>query len=30
VLGWGGPDEAKAEILAGIEAYKRAADKPLF
>jgi len=30
VLGWGGPDDAKAEILAGIDAYKQAADKPLF
>jgi inorganic pyrophosphatase len=23
VEGWGGPDEAKAEILSGVEAYKR-------
>ena len=30
VDGWAGPDEAKAEILAGIEAYNKAASKPNF
>ncbi len=30
VLGWGGPEEAKAEILAGIQAYESAKDKPHF
>ena len=30
VLGWSGPEVAKAEIMAGIEAYQRAAEKPLF
>jgi len=30
VLGWGGPEEAAAEIAAGIESYRRASVKPAF
>ena len=30
VLGWFGPEEAGKEILAGVEAYKKAASKPNF
>ncbi|MEW5881632.1 MAG: inorganic diphosphatase [Pseudomonadota bacterium] len=30
VTGWAGPDEARREILAGVEAYKRASPKPAF
>jgi len=30
VDGWVGPEEAKAEILSGIEAYNKAASKPNF
>jgi inorganic pyrophosphatase len=30
VDGWAGPDEAKAEILSGIEAFNKAASKPNF
>ncbi len=30
VIGWGGPDEARAEIVSGIEAYRLAVDKPQF
>lgn len=30
VEGWVGADEAKAEIMAGVERYNAAADKPAF
>ena len=30
LLGWVGPEEAKAEILAGIRSYDEAATKPMF
>ena len=30
VDGWYGPDEARAEIMGGVEAYKKAASKPNF
>ena len=30
VDGWYGPDEARAEILGGVEAYKKASSKPNF
>ena len=30
VIGWGGPDEARAEIVDGIERFRTAKDKPLF
>ena len=30
VEGWVGPEEAKAEIFAGIDRYKNAAEKPMF
>ena len=30
VQGWEGPDAARAEIMAGVEAYAKAADKPGF
>jgi inorganic pyrophosphatase len=30
VTGWAGPDEARAEILAAVEAYQRASPKPAF
>jgi len=30
VEGWQGPDEAKAEILAGVDRYQNAKDKPFF
>ena len=30
VSGWVGPEEAKAEILGGVEAYKAAIKKPMF
>lgn len=30
VGGWYGPDEARAEIMGGVEAYKKAASKPNF
>ena len=30
VEGWFGPDEARAEILGGVENYKKAASKPNF
>jgi inorganic pyrophosphatase len=30
VIGWGGPDEAAAEIIAGMKAFEQAQDKPLF
>jgi inorganic pyrophosphatase len=30
VEGWGGPDAARAEILAGVDAYAKATDKPGF
>jgi inorganic pyrophosphatase len=30
VEGWAGPDEAKTEIIAGIERYKSAKEKPCF
>jgi inorganic pyrophosphatase len=30
VQGWVGPDEARAEILAGVERYRSAKDKPFF
>jgi len=30
VLGWGGPDEAAAEIVAGIERFNAAKEKPHF
>ena len=30
VEGWQGPDEAKAEIVAGVERYQNAKDKPFF
>lgn len=30
VGGWGGPDEAKEEILASVEMYKQAPEKPNF
>jgi len=30
VIGWGGPDEAAAEIIEGIERYRAAKDKPKF
>ncbi len=30
VEGWGGPEDAKAEILNGIDAYQKAATKPEF
>jgi inorganic pyrophosphatase len=30
VLGWGGPDEARKEIMAGVENYNQAKDKPAF
>jgi inorganic pyrophosphatase len=28
--GWYGPDEAKAEILSGVENYNKASEKPKF
>ncbi|MBI3897382.1 MAG: inorganic diphosphatase [Gammaproteobacteria bacterium] len=30
VKGWGGPDEAKKEIVDGVERYKSAKNKPMF
>jgi inorganic pyrophosphatase len=30
VDGWVGIDDARAEILAGVERYRNAADKPAF
>ena len=30
VDGWYGPDEARAEIMGGVDAYKKAASKPNF
>jgi inorganic pyrophosphatase len=30
VLGWGGPDDARAEIMAGVQGYAGAKDKPAF
>jgi len=30
VGGWGGPDEAKAEILSSVRMYDEAPDKPNF
>ncbi|UCE30633.1 MAG: inorganic diphosphatase [Burkholderiales bacterium] len=30
VIGWGGPEEARAEILAGVRTYQGAAEKPAF
>jgi inorganic pyrophosphatase len=30
VEGWGGPEEAKAEVMAGVEAFARAGKKPAF
>jgi inorganic pyrophosphatase len=30
VEGWRGPDEARREILAGVERYQKAAKKPMF
>ena len=30
IEGWGGPDEAKAEIMAGVHAFETARDKPAF
>ena len=30
VGGWGGPDEAKAEILSSVQMYDEAPDKPAF
>ncbi len=30
VIGWGGPEEACAEIVAGVDAYRRARVKPAF
>lgn len=30
VTGWVGPEEAKAEIMAGVEAYRAAVKKPMF
>jgi inorganic pyrophosphatase len=30
IEGWFGPEEAKAEIMAGVEAYGKAASKPNF
>lgn len=30
VNGWQGPEEAKAEILSGVQAYNEAATKPMF
>jgi inorganic pyrophosphatase len=30
VEGWFGPADAQAEIMSGVEAYKRAASKPNF
>jgi inorganic pyrophosphatase len=28
--GWGGPDDARAEIIAGLKAFEAAADKPRY
>jgi inorganic pyrophosphatase len=30
IAGWGGPDEAKAEILASVKMYQDAPKKPNF
>jgi inorganic pyrophosphatase len=30
IEGWGGPDEAKAEIMSGVHAFETARDKPAF
>jgi len=30
IEGWGGPDDARAEIMAGVKAYEAARDKPAF
>ncbi len=30
VVGWGGPEEARREIVNGIDAFQRAVDKPRF
>jgi inorganic pyrophosphatase len=30
ISGWAGPDEARREILAGVEAFKSASPKPAF
>jgi inorganic pyrophosphatase len=30
VEGWGGPDDARKEIMASVEAYRRASPKPAF
>jgi len=30
IVGWEGPDEARREILAGVDAFKTASPKPAF
>jgi inorganic pyrophosphatase len=30
IVGWQGPDEARREILAGVDAFKTASPKPAF
>ncbi len=30
IIGWGGPDDARREIMAGVDAFQQAAQKPAF
>ncbi len=30
IIGWGGPDDARREIMAGVDAFRQAAQKPAF